>query len=116
MKKIALLNLFLFVSVAFLHAQRLMENLDRGVAAARTAEGNVFVSWRLLGTEAAELSFNLYRIMNGKTEKLNKEPITKVTGFLDDLVDSSSGRTYFVRTVVKGKEGEKSREFHLQNG
>nr|BFE74490.1 hypothetical protein GCM10020092_077910 [Actinoplanes digitatis] len=45
-----------------------LERLDRGLVAARTAEGN-FVSWRLLGQEATGASatgvtganFNLYR-------------------------------------------------------
>ena len=54
------------------HAQRSMENLDRGVAAVRTADGKIFVSWRLLGTEPNDLAFNLYCTSNGKTEKLNK--------------------------------------------
>ena len=116
MKKLAVIILFSFVSVPALYAQRLMENLDRGVAAARTAEGKVFVSWRLLGTEPTDLSFNLYRVMNGRTEKLNKEPITKVTGFLDKQPDTMANLTYFVRTVIKGKEGEKSSGFNLQQG
>src|SRR5512144_1558771 len=96
MKKITTLTLFFFVSNSFLHAQRFMENLDRGVAASRTADKKVFVSWRVLGTEPAGLSFNLYRVMNGKTEKLNSEPVSKVTGFVDSLVDSSASRSYFV--------------------
>ena len=98
------------------HAQRLMENLDRGVAAVRTADGKVFVSWRLLGTESNDLAFNLYCVANRKTEKLNKSPIDKVTGFLDNNSDTTIARTYFIKTVVKGKEGGASKSFTLLSG
>ena len=97
-------------------SQRQMEDLDRGLAAIRTSEGKVFISWRLSGTEPTELSFNLYRVLNGKTEKLNKEPITKTTGFLDENADTSKHRTYYVKTFIKGKEGEKSKSFNLFSG
>jgi rhamnogalacturonan endolyase len=99
-----------------MYAQRLMEDLDRGVAAVRTADGKVFVSWRLLGTEPTDLAFNLYCTVNGKTEKLNKTPIDKTTNFLDDHTDTTIARTYFVKTIIKGKEGTASRTFRLKPG
>lgn len=111
-----LLYTFLFVSATSLQAQRLMESLDRGVVAVRNSERQVFVSWRLLGTEPSGLSFNLYCTLNGKTEKLNKTPISKTTNFLDDNTDTANHRTYFVRTVVNGKEGENSKPFVLTKG
>src|SRR5215212_4263914 len=77
---------FLFSSA--LHAQRVMENLGRGVVALRQPDGKVFVSWRLLGTEKNNLVFNLYRSLDGgKPEKLNKQPLIKGTNFIDDLID-----------------------------
>jgi rhamnogalacturonan endolyase len=113
-------KIVLFFSVMALsiisHAQRLMEDLDRGVTAVCNADGKVFVSWRLLGTESGDLAFNLYRTAKGKTEKLNKTPIDKVTGFLDNNSDTTIAKTYFVKTVVKGKEGAASRSFTLQPG
>ena len=106
---------FLLLSTS-MNAQRLMENLDRGVAAVRTTDGKVFVSWRLLGTEPNNLAFNLYCTANGKTEKLNKTPIDKTTNFLDAHSDTTIPRTYFVKTIVKGKEGNASRSFILKPG
>jgi hypothetical protein len=50
---------------------RQMEKLDRGIVAVRTDPGEVFISWRLLGTDSKKTGFNLYR---GK-EKLNKKPV-----------------------------------------
>ncbi|HEV8285166.1 MAG TPA: rhamnogalacturonan lyase [Chitinophagaceae bacterium] len=99
------------------HAQRLMENLDRGVAAVRNTEGKVFVSWRLLGTDPENISFNLYRgIGNGKAEKLNKQPITKTTSFIDDNTDTLQQRSYLVKIISKGKETETSKPFILKPG
>lgn len=98
-------------------AQRLMENLDRGVVAVRNLDGKTFVSWRLLGTEPNDLAFNLYRTVgSGKAEKLNKQPIKKTTNFLDDLTDTASPRTYFVKAIIKGKEDKESKSFTLKPG
>ena len=105
----------LLLSIAA-NAQRLMENLDRGIAAVRTADGKTFVSWRLLGTEANDLAFNLYCTSNGKTKKLNQSPVDKVTSFLDSNPDTTNAKTYFVKTVSKGKEGTASKLFTLQPG
>ncbi|MEO5564311.1 MAG: hypothetical protein ABIR18_12775, partial [Chitinophagaceae bacterium] len=106
-KQTPILTFILLMICTSVFSQRMMETLDRGVAAVRNPEGKVFVSWRLLGTEPADLSFNLYRsIGNGKVEKLNKVPITKTTNFLDDNKDSVAARKYFVKAIVKGKEAE----------
>nr|WP_231597456.1 rhamnogalacturonan lyase [Bacillus sp. SA1-12] len=80
---------------------RQMEHLNRGLVAVKTEEG-VFVSWRLLGTEPAKVSFNLYR--DGK--KINKDPIESSTNFLD--VKGTTDSTYVVKAVINGKEQGKS--------
>lgn len=116
MKKLMLiLPCLLFITS--ITAQRKMEDLDRGVAAVRNAEGKVFVSWRLLGTEPADLAFNVYRVMgNGAAQKLNKIPVTKTTGFTDNNTDTILPRAYFVKTITKGKEGTASHLFTLRPG
>lgn len=107
---------FLLFAGFFASAQKQMEALGRGVIALRNAGNKVFVSWRLLGTEPNNLAFNLYRTINGKTEKLNKAPLTQGTNFTDDLVDSTSQRTYVVKTVINNKEAESSKPFTLKPG
>ncbi|HEY1090489.1 MAG TPA: hypothetical protein VGE47_05305 [Burkholderiaceae bacterium] len=77
-------------------AAKQMERLDRGVVALSTAQG-VFLSWRLLGTEAQEVRFNVYR----DERKLNAEP-QALTNFVD--AQGSADSRYMVRAVVKGKE------------
>lgn len=55
---------------------RQMEKLNRGAVAVKVPEG-VLVSWRLLGTEADSVGFNLYR----GTSKVNDAPIPSRTNF-----------------------------------
>ena len=82
-----------------------MENLGRGVVAVRNAQGKVFVSWRLLGTEPDDLAFNLYRtIGNGKQVKLNRQPISKTTNYLDESTDTTQAHSYTVKAINNGAD------------
>lgn len=94
-------------------AQRQMENLGRGVIALRQSPDSVFVSWRLLGTDPDGMAFNLYRTTNNKAAKLNDKLLTGATNFIDTKADFTQANAYFVRPVVKGKEGESSKVFTL---
>jgi rhamnogalacturonan endolyase len=80
-----------------IQAQRHMENLDRGVVAVRTGSDEVFLSWRMLGTETEDVGYNLYR---GST-KVNSEPITDSTNFIDE---AGEDHFYSVRAVIDGEE------------
>ena len=84
----------------FLQAQRQMESLDRGVVAVDQGDGKVYIGWRMFGTDPDEIAFNVYR---DKT-KINAEPITNSTNFIDS--NSSSSATYTIRAVIKGQEGK----------
>jgi len=95
-------------------AQRQMERLERGVVAVHQGAGKVFVSWRLLGTDAVETAFNVYRSANGgKATKLNDRPIADVTSLVDTNVDLTKSNAYFVRPVLKNREQSASRLFTL---
>ena len=112
MKKFAVLIAALFY-LLHVNAQYQMEYLTRGVHAVPAGNGKVFVSWRLLGTEDQSLSFNLYRTTNGKTAKLNKEPIQKVTSYTDAALDSGIAHTYTVKAIINKKEESKGESFTL---
>ncbi|WP_276480207.1 rhamnogalacturonan lyase [Paraflavitalea pollutisoli] len=102
---------------AQLLAQRNMEWLDRGVHATRQPDGQVFISWRLLGTDPSDISFNVYQVAaNGKATKLNQQPVTSSTSYTQISTDSSRTQTYFVKALLKGKEGVASALFSLQPG
>ncbi len=112
----------LFFSVNSCYAQRQMEYLNRGIYAIRQDNGKVFVSWRLLGNESNDIAFNLYRAIgdmkqgSNKTIKLNKEPITKSTCFVDESADAQIAYSYYVTIIVKGKEINSLPYFLLKPG
>jgi rhamnogalacturonan endolyase len=84
------------------HAQRQTERLDRGVVAINQGGGHVFVSWRMFGTDPADVAFDLYRqIEGGAEEKLNATPLDKVTWFADEHATLEKATTYSVRTVAR---------------
>ncbi len=86
-------------------APSLMENLGRGVVAVRSAPGEIFVSWRLLGTDPEDTVFNLYRAADGGAPvKLNAEPLAGATCFQDTTFTAAQSNEYFVRPVIYGNE------------
>lgn len=76
--------------------ERQMEYLDRGLTAVPSDNG-ALITWRLLGTESASKTYNLYR--NG--EKLNKFPISG-TNYQDTA--AAAGAEYTLVTVENGTE------------
>ncbi len=82
-------------------AQRQIENIDRGLLAIKKGEG-VYLSWRVLGDEYLNTSYNLYR----GSIKLNTEPIKGATSFYD--ATGTTGVEYSVSAIVDGVEQEKS--------
>jgi rhamnogalacturonan endolyase len=97
-------------------AQRQMENLNRGVVAVRTGSSAVFISWRVLGLDAASTTFNVYRSTNGATAvKLTASPLT-VSNYADTTAATASAYTYTVRPVVGGVEQAASIPFTLAAG
>lgn len=78
-------------------AQRVTERLNRGLVAVRTSPNQVFLSWRMLGYDADNISFNLYR----DGVKINTTPIATVTNFTDI---TASAESYTVKTVINNIE------------
>ncbi len=74
-----------------------MEYLGRGVVAVRTSSSQVYIGWRLLGTDPAGISFNVYR----GTTRINASPITGSTNVVDNITTND---TYTVRPVIGGVE------------
>ncbi len=109
---------FTVVFAAGVYAQKLkprqMEKLSRGVVAVNQGGGKVFVGWRMFGTDAESIAFNLYRSTdNEKPVKLNDKPIADVTFFLDEKADLTKSNAYFLRPVLTKKEQAPSVKFTL---
>lgn len=91
-----------------------MEQLDRGLVVIPQASAGVYLSWRLLRTDDARVGFNVYRQAGNDTPtKLNSDPLTAGTNYFDQAADLSLPSSYFVRTVLEGREGESSKSVTL---
>ena len=97
------------LSAALVRAAYQLENLGRGIIAVRTGTSSVYVGWRLLGNDPANVSFNVYR---GST-KLTASPISTTTDFVDTTANLTVSNTYTVRAVVGGVEGAASAGYTL---
>jgi hypothetical protein len=74
-----------------------MERLNRGLVAVRTNTGN-YVGWRLLGFEAANTGFDVYR----DGSKINDAPIVNSTNYVD--AEGGAEAEYSVRAIANGTE------------
>ncbi|HTH06701.1 MAG TPA: hypothetical protein VL916_12555, partial [Ilumatobacteraceae bacterium] len=74
---------------------RQAEYLDRAPVAVKTDEG-VYLGWRLLGLDARDRGFNVYR----DGHKVNDAPITGATNLVDD--EGTTESTYLI-TALQGE-------------
>jgi len=89
--------------------QRIEEKLNRGMLAIPNEAGSVYLSWRLLKSDAGDTAFNIYRSIDGADPaKLNAEPLAATTDFIDEQPALGCQSSYWVRPVLKGKELEPS--------
>ena len=96
---------------------RQMEALDRGVVAVRQEDGGVFVGWRLLGTEAPDTAFNVYRAVGGGApRKVNPKPLTGPTNYLDREAPADQECSYTVRAILREREAPAEGRFVLKAG
>ncbi|MGN6643972.1 MAG: hypothetical protein ACTHKU_13325, partial [Verrucomicrobiota bacterium] len=92
-------------------AQRQMEKLGRSVVAMPKSNGNVYVGWRLLGTDPEDIAFNLYRTANGGAPVQLTTNRTLTTDFVDTTANLAQTNRYFVRPVINGVPGLPSGSF-----
>lgn len=86
-------------------ATRQMENLDRGEVVIRKDDDTIFVGWRLLGTDPEDLAFNVYRSTDSEAPtKLNAQPLTGPTHYVDVSADLTKANAWSVRPVRNGRE------------
>jgi rhamnogalacturonan endolyase len=100
-----------------LNAQRVVEELNRGIVAVPLREGGNIVLWRSLVSDPPDLRFNLYRSPEGgKSELLNGEPLRGATCFVDAHVQPGSAVRYEVRAVKKSGEDPAGGSFTVKAG
>lgn len=85
--------------------ERVEEQLNRGMLALPTPDREVYLGWRLLKTDDPDVSFNVYRSLgDGTPDKLNSDPLSATTDFVDRSPDLRRESAYWVRPVVAGRE------------
>jgi hypothetical protein len=88
-----------------------MDCLARGVVVVNQGGGKAFVSWRLLGTEARDTGFNVYRqVGTAAAVKLNASVLTGGTNYEDVSANFAQATTYCVRAVTSGVERAQTNE------
>lgn len=84
--------------------EKIKEQLDRGLTAVPSVDGKgIYLSWRLLEEDPAEVSFHLYRSVNGKTKRLTKSPLTATCDFVDEAPVNEKA-LYWVCALDKKKK------------
>ena len=96
-KGAALVLLFFIGVTTQLFAQRTVEKLNRGLVAMRLNSSQVYIGWRMLGTEPTDVSYNLY--CNGAI--VTGSPFTTTTNFTHN---STTNGIYTVRAIINGVE------------
>jgi len=99
MKKVLLAALMGIMTLS-VSAQRVTDKLDRGLIAMKVS-GGVYVSWRILGEEYYDVTYNVYR----DGVKVNDTPLS-VSNYTDK--SGSTTNTYTVAAVVNGQEQAQS--------
>jgi hypothetical protein len=85
--------------------ERIEEKLDRGMLALAADGAKVYLSWRLLKTDPEAIAFNVYRsTAGGAAVKLNAQPISKTTDFVDGNPPLDRENAWWVRAVLGGRE------------
>ncbi|OGV72677.1 MAG: hypothetical protein A3K19_06860 [Lentisphaerae bacterium RIFOXYB12_FULL_65_16] len=95
--------------------ERFADKLDRGLTAVRTppadvkgaaapvtGQGPVYLSWRLLPDDPPDIAFDVLRQdASGTPQRLNQEPISRTTDFVDDVAPVGAECRY---TVVLARQ------------
>jgi len=91
--------------------ERVVETLDRSLVPVPGEDGSVYLGWRLLKDDPASIAFNVYRATgSGEPVKLNKNPLTVTTDFVDSNPPLRQQNRWWVRPLLDGQEQAASRE------
>jgi len=114
MKKQLFLSAILLFAIFSMHAQRHMEQLGRGIMAMNKGGNQIYVGWRLLGTDPSDVTFNLYQSANGSTAvKVNAFPMKLTTDTVLSGCNLAVSNAFYVKPIVNGVEQAASSAFTL---
>ena len=94
--------------------ERVEEKISRGLVALPREDGSVYVGWRLLKSDPADIAFNVYRAAGRMVPvKITEQPVTRTTDFVDKDPPRGIDFSYWVKPVVDGREGVPSDQAFL---
>lgn len=97
-------------------AERVVEKLNRGLTVAPSLDGKgVYLSWRLLNTDAPGTGFHVYREVNGKVRRLTRQPVTQTCDFTDNAPVQGKA-LYWVTAQAKGAKAVASTKVEVEPG
>lgn len=93
-----------------------LERLDRGIVVMPTAEGEVYIGWRLLASDPCDVTFDVLRgaECDGLYQKLNAEAISESCNFVDTSAEGKSW--YYAIRVDRGDSEEISTPVKFDSG
>jgi len=81
------------------------EKADRELIAIATDSKQVYLGWRLLYNDPAEVGFNIYRVSSGgKAVRINEKPIIGSTNFMDSNAPLNEPNEWYVVPVINKRE------------
>src|SRR5688572_10526341 len=81
------------------------ETFNRGLIAVVNDHGQVYLGWRLLKDDPADVAFNVYRRTDGGAAvRVNLKPLTSSTNLIDTAATGDKSHVWFVRPVSGGRE------------
>ena len=81
------------------------ETFNRGLVAVVNDQQQVYLGWRLLKDDGADVAFNVYRRTDGGAAiRVNPKPLTASTNLVDTTAARDKTNVWFVRAVRGGRE------------
>lgn len=91
-----------------------MEQLGRGIMAMNRGSNQIYVGWRMLGSDPSDIGFNLYQSTNGSSfVKVNAFPMKLTTDTVLSGANLTVSNAFFVKPVINGIEQSASSAFTL---
>lgn len=95
-----------------IHAQRIQQDLGRGVVVSKRAN-DMLISWRRHAQEPEDIQYNIYVGSDENNYSLLNSAPTSSTSYKTDLSAVPYNSYVAVAPVVNGKEQKKSKPFHF---
>ena len=93
--------------------KRVQEKLGRALVGLAVPGGHVYLSWRLLESDKADITFDVLRVRpGGQHQTLNKAPLGRTTDFL--VADPPAGASeYYIKRHIPGPMGPAPRPSNI---